>query len=178
MSKNQISFFATQNDLLLVLNDAKSKIPHVFSFQEKCENPRVYASPEEIKDLGIMSVGDQNQSRLYLLIAPDDEPKTRVVEQRNGAAKIFYDQISHPKSVSFRAGGLLNNSPCVIAGQVGTVSDDEWSIALHKVISLSIKARFTKIKSFYVSCEVVKKLDEGYRLTGNIKSPAEYDLTR
>lgn len=178
MAKNQISFFATKNDLLLVLNDVQFKIPHAFSFQEKCEKPSVYGSPEDIEDLGFMSVGDQNQSRLYLLIAPDEEPKTRAVEQRNGDAKIFYDQISHPRSVSFRAGGLLNDSLCVIAGQVGTVSDDEWSIALYKMIVSSIKKKFTKIKSFYVGCEAVQKLDEGYRLTSNIKSPVDYDLTR
>ncbi|BFM49935.1 hypothetical protein [Marinomonas sp. THO17] len=178
MAKNQISFFATQNDLLLVLNDVRLKVPYVFSFQEKSEEPSVYESPEEIEDLGFISVGDQNQSELYLLIAPGDEPKARSVEQRNGDIKRFYDQMSHPRSVSFRAGGLLNDSSCIIAGQVGTVSDDEWSIALYKGIVSSIKKRFTKIKSFYVGDEAAKKLDEGYRLTANIKSPVDYDLTR
>jgi hypothetical protein len=178
MAKNQISFFATQNDLLLALNDAQSKVPYFFSFQEKGEELSVYESPEEIEDLGFMSVGDQNQSKMYLLIAPGEEPKTRSVEQRNGDAKSFYDQMSHPRSVSFRAGGLLNDSSCIIAGQVGTVSNDEWSIALYKCIASSIKKRFSKIKSFYVGDEAAKKLDEGYRLTANIKSPTDYDLTR
>jgi len=110
-------------------------------------------------------------------MAPVEEPKTRCIEQRNGEAKTFYDQMSHPRSVSLRAGGLLNDSFCVISGQVGTISDDEWSIALYKCIASSIKKRFPKIKSFYVGDESAKKLDEGYRLTANIKSPVDYDLT-
>lgn len=178
MTKNQFSFFATQNDLLLVLSEARSKVPYVFSHQEKCEKFSIYESPEEIEDLGIMSVGDQNQSNIYFLISPGEQPKTRSVEQRSGSIKSFYDQISHPKSVSFRAGGLLNDSPCIIAGQVGTVSDDEWSIVLYKTIFSSTKKRFTKIKSFYVGDEASEKLANDYRLTTNIKSPVDYDLKR
>lgn len=178
MVKNQISFFATQHDLLLVLKDAQFKIPYVFSFQKKCEEISVYESPEAIEDLGFLSVGDQNQSKLYLLIAPGEKSKTRYVAQQNGGIKSFYDQKSHPKSVCFRAGGLLNDSPCIIAGQVGTISDDEWSIALYKCIASSVKKRFIKIKSFYVGNEAAKKLDEGWRLTANTKSPVDYDLVR
>ena len=142
MVKNQLSFFVTQNDLLLALSDAQSKILYAFSFQEKGKEPSFYPSSEQIEDFGFMSVGDQNLSRLYLLIAPDDAPQTRTVEQRNGDTRKFYDQLSHPKSVSLKAGGLLKNSLCIIAGQVGTISDDEWSIALFMCITSSMKKRF------------------------------------
>jgi hypothetical protein len=178
MSKNQISFFATQNDLLQVLNDVKSQIPYVLSSQIEFEAPEVYASPEIIKDLGICTVGDQNQTKMYLLISPNDEPKTRPVEQRNGDSVVLYDQMTHISSVSFAPGGLHVDLPCIIAGQVGTISNDEWSMALYKKFALSIRKKFTKIKSFYVGREASIKLDEGFRLTANIRSPVEYDLTR
>lgn len=42
------------------MNDARFKIPYVFSFQGKSEEPCIYASPEDIEDLGFRSVGDQN----------------------------------------------------------------------------------------------------------------------
>lgn len=178
MAKNQTSFFATQNDILLVLSELKSKLPYVLSYQEKCGKLSVYESPEDVEDLGVMFVEDQNQSNIFLLINPNDEPKTRFIAQRNGEIKSFYDQISHPKSVLLRAGGLHYDSLCIIAGQVGTVSDDAWSVALYKAILTVIKKRFTKIKSFYVGDEAIEKLDKGYRLTTNIRSPVDYDLVR
>lgn len=178
MAKNQFSFFATKDDLLQVLNDANFKVPCVFSIQRECGELGVYESPEKIEDLSVISVGDQNQSNMYLLINPSEQPKTRTVEQRSGGVKHFYDQMSQPKSVSFRAGGLMEGAACMIAGQVGTISSDEWSLVLYKAIFSSAKKRFTKIKSFYVGAEAGKKLDDGYRLTTNIKSPVDYDLRR
>lgn len=178
MAKNQTSFFATQNDILLVLNELKSNFTYVLSCQEKCGKISICESPEDVEDLGIMFGEDQSQSNLFLLINPNDEPRTRAIAQRNGDIKNFYDQISHPKSVLLRAGGLRNDSFCIIAGQAGTVSDDAWSVALYKAILTIIKRRFTKIKSFYVGDEAIEKLDMGYRLTTNIRSPVDYDLVR
>lgn len=177
MIKNQFSFFATKNDLLPILNDAKSKIPYIFSILEKHGELSIYKSPEEIRDLSIMPIGDQNKSNTYLLIDPMEQLKIRSVEQRNGGVKVFYDQIACPKSVFLRPGGFLNDSNCIIAGQIGTVSNNEWSIALYKRIFSLIKKKFTKIKSFYVGDEASKKLNNGYRLTTNIRSPVDYDLT-
>ena len=144
MAKNQFSLFATKNDLWVVLNDAASKFLYVFSYLDEDGVPIVCNSPDEIEDLGVMSVGDQNQTKIYLLIDPSEQPRTRSVEQRGRGVKTFYDQMSHPESVSFRPGGVLSGPSCIIAGQVGTVSDDSWSIALYKAIVSSVKKGLSK----------------------------------
>lgn len=176
MNKNQISFFATKKDLLKTLEDTRAKIPYNFSYLDENGSMKVYSSPDELENLSVMSVGDQNQSRIYLLIKPEEQPETRQVKQRKDKTKAFYDQISQPSSVSLRPGGILNGANCIIAGQVGTVTSVPWSTSLYKVISSSIKKKFTKIKSYYVGSEAVEKLNQGFRLTTNIKSPIEYDL--
>ena len=104
------------------------------------------------------------------------KPKVRQVEQRKGGVKYFLDQLSHPESVVFRPGGVFGESECIIDGQVGTVSDDKWSVDLYKVLLAEFKKQFTKIKSYYVGENAVERLNRGVRLTANVKSPLEYDL--
>lgn len=178
MAKNQISFFATRADLLELLSDVVSLAPFQFSHLDIDGEPAVTDSAADLDDLGVMTVGDQNQGQTYLLIDPSDVLTTRSVEKRNGEVKVFYDQKSHPKSVILRSGGLLVGSNCMIAGQIGTASEDLWSIALSKTFFSSIKKRFTKIQSFYIGYEAATMLDDGFRLTTNIKAPTEYDVHR
>jgi hypothetical protein len=179
MSRNQLSFFATKNDLLTVLEDATSKAPFCFACtDEESKYPVVYQYLADINDLSIAMSGDQNKEKFYLLIDCDAQPRTRTVEQRNGENKIFFDQLSHPESVFIRPGGVMDASRCIIAGQVGTTSQAQWSENLYKVLSASFRKKFTKIKSFYVGVEAAGKLDQGVRLTTNLRSPMEYDLQR
>jgi len=178
MHKNQISFFATRNDLLSLLSDVDSSTPFEFSHQDVDGLVVVNDSADDLENLGVMLVGDQNAGQNYFLIDPGERPATRLVEQRNGKVRIIFDQRSYPKSVMLRSGGLLDGSNTIIAGQIGTVSDNLWSISLFKTFHLSVKKRFAKIKSYYVGNEAATMLDNGYRLTTNIKSPIEYDLHR
>jgi hypothetical protein len=90
--------------------------------------------------------------------------------------KYFLDQQSHPESVFLRPGG--NFDGCVIAGQIGTISDDKWSIALFRVLRTTLRKNFEKIKSYLVGKSAAKFLDAGGRLTANVRSPTEYDLVR
>jgi len=178
MAKHQFSLFATKNDMLEVLHDVMSKTTYAFSYLDKDNVVKVFDSAEQIEDFGIMLVGDKNQARTYLLVRPDKKPTVRTVEQRGGGIKICYDQKSNPESVSCRVGGVLAGSSCIIAGQVGTVSEHLWSVALYKTIFASVKKRCSKIKSFYVGDKACEKLDQGYRLTTNVKAPIDYDLKR
>lgn len=89
----------------------------------------------------------------------------------------MFDQLSHPESVLIRPGGVLEGAECIIAGQIGTVSNDDWSLTLYKKMAAGIKKDFQKIKAFYVGKNAMEKMKDGFRLTSNIKSPAEYDLS-
>ena len=178
MAKNNFSMYATRNDLITVLNDLMSKNDYIFSCIDNDQTLCTFESADKITDLGVTPVGDQNQAKVYLLINRRDNPNLRTVELRGGSMKVIYDQMSHPDSIVFRAGGRVNDLSCIIPSQIGTISDKVWSIALYKDLLSLVKKRFTKIKSYYVGAEAMEKLDQGYRLTTNIKSPVEYDLKR
>jgi hypothetical protein len=180
MTKKQLSFYATKSDLLNALGTAASKVQFCYACASplKGDAPVLYEAGEAIPDFSTALYGDLNKENFCLLISADVDPKTRIVEQRNGDIKYFFDQLSHPESVVLKPGGVMKDSECIIAGQIGSISQDQWSDALYKAVSASLRKQFTKIKSFYVGQEALEKFDHGFRLTSNIKSPKEYDLHR
>lgn len=180
MSKKQLSFYATKNDLLKTLEAAASKVGFCYACVSPIEggSPVLYETAEVIPDFSTALYGDLNKETFCLLIPPGVDPKTRNVEQRNGSIKYFFDQHSHPESVVLKPGGVMNGSECIIAGQIGSASQDQWSDSLYKIVSASLRKQFTKIKSFYVGQEALEKFNQGFRLTPSIKSPIEYDLQK
>jgi hypothetical protein len=87
------------------------------------------------------------------------------------------DQLANPKTVGLRPGGKFDKR-CIVAGQLGTASDDPSSLELFQFISKQMRRLFTKVKAFYVGKEASELLDKGWRLTGDVKSPPLYDLKR
>lgn len=177
-AKKQFSFFSTQNDLVdvLVAVAAKASYQFVNASDIEDESPSIYTSVSELPDLSVAVFGDQNKEKIFLLIPSGAMPNVRKVEQRRGGEKYFLDQLSHPESVVLRPGGVFGESEHIIAGQVGTTSDEKWSVDLYKILASEFKKQFIKIKSFYVGKVAAKKLDDGVRLTANVKAPREYDL--
>lgn len=180
MPGKQFSFFATQDDLIEVMEAVASKAFYRFVRIDDIKDgtPNICESIADLDDFSIAISGDQNREKSYLLIAADAKPKTRQVELRKGGINYVMDQGSHPESVFFSSGGVFKEFECIIAGQIGTISDDKWSTNLYKVLFAELKKRFKKIKSFYVGRIAEKKLDEGVRLTSSIKAPPEYDLQK
>jgi len=174
----QLPFFATQNDLVdvLVALAAKASYQFVDASDIEDELPSIYTSVSELPDLSVAVFGDQVKEKIFLLIPAGSMPNVRKVEQRRGGKKYFLDQLSHPESVVLRPGGVFGESECIIAGQVSTISDKKWSVDLYKTLASEFKKQFIKIKSFYVGKDAAKKLDDGVRLTTNVKAPPEYDL--
>lgn len=179
-TKRQLSFFATQDDLIGVLEVIATKYSYSFvkSNNRDDEPPSIFTSVSDLCDLSISVFGDQNKEESFLLIASGVKPSIRKVEQRTGGNKIFFDQLSHPESVALRPGGIFGNSNCIISGQLGTITSEKWSIDLYEMLLSEFKEQFIKIKSYYVGKIAAKKLDDGVRLTTNVKAPQEYDLQR
>lgn len=128
-------------------------------------------------NLGIVLVGDANQSPVYLVVSREISIKVRPVPQLNGGSKYAFDQLANPTTITFRPSGSFGEL-CLISGQLGTTSADPRSLELFKQFSKEIRHRFTKIKSFYIGKEASELLDRGWRLTSNVKSPALFDLSR
>ena len=101
----------------------------------------------------------------------------REVRQANGAIRYGVDQLTNPKSVVVRPGRLVDER-ILLAGQIGTVSEDPASSRLFSVFSKSIRGNFTKVKSYWVGTEALEMLDSGGRLASSRKAAPEYDLRR
>ncbi|MCP4490071.1 MAG: hypothetical protein GY820_22550 [Gammaproteobacteria bacterium] len=177
-AKKQFSFFAAQDDLIGVLVAVAAKTSYQFVNAIDIDDglPSVYTSVSELPDLSVAVFGDQNKEKIFLLIPSGAKPSVRKVEQHRGGVRYFLDQLSHPESVVLRPGGVFGESECIIAGQVGTTSDEKWSVDLYKIFFSEFKKQFIKIKSFYVGKVAAKKLNDGVRLTTNVKAAREYDL--
>lgn len=179
MSKNQLSFFATKADLDLLLRKLESARQFQYVLTGLFDSPSTVPMQSllDASSLGCVALGDINQSPGYLVAGREISIEVRPVPQRRGGVKYAVDQTANPKTIAFRPGGVFDET-CLIAGQVGTASDDSSSLELFQSFSKEIRHQFTKIKSFYVGKEAAALLDKGWRLTANAKSPALYDLKR
>jgi hypothetical protein len=177
MARNQISFFATKDDLLSLLRAVESErrlqvvVGGMFD-----EMPDVKAQDSLLGSLDLESTTSTISSANYLLFAPGTSVEIRRVEQRRGGVRYAVDQLANPKTVGLRPGGQFEG--CIIAGQLGTASDDPSSLELFRFISKQARRLFTKVKAFYVGKEASELLDKGWRLTTDVKSPPLYDLKR
>ena len=179
MTKNQLSFFATKDDLESLLRTVESERPLQFVVAGLFDSLNVepLESLLDAPNLGSVTVGDANHEPGYLVATRGITIEVRPVPQRRGGVKYAVDQLTNPKTIAFRPGGTFG-ATCLIAGQVGTASDDPSSLELFQLFSKQTRHRFTKIKSFYVGKEAGELLNKGWRLTANAKSPALYDLKR
>ena len=89
-------------------------------------------------DLGRVPHGDPNQSAGYLVADRRVPIAARAVPQRRGGVKYAIDQVANPKSIVFWPGGVFGEN-CLIAGEVGTVSDDPSSLELFQSFAKAIK---------------------------------------
>lgn len=179
MAKHQVSFFATTADLELLLRSVEATRQLHFVATGLFDSPELEAlqSLLTISGLGGLDVGDINQAEGYL-IAPRDHPiVARSVPQRRGGVRYAVDQVSNPATIVIRPGGSFSDQ-CLIASQVGTLSDDPVSLDLYRAFSSVIRRHFSKIGSYFVGPQAADLLDQGWRLTSNVKSPPIYDLSR
>jgi len=179
MSKYSCEFFATRTDLLKVLDsiEAEQSIKYSEYGMFDSATGQNFNSARDIKDFGISIHGEQNHDLILLILPADVDVKIRDVPQRHSGIKYFVDQELNKKSIVVKVGGEHKGS-AIIAGQIGTVSDDSDSISLFKLISKEVHKHFKKIKTYYVGENAEKALDDGLRLTASIRSPMDYDLKR
>jgi hypothetical protein len=178
VKRQQLDFFATGSDLEPLLRAIQTSHDILFI------KAGLFASP--IQDcrktlldsyLGIATKGDSNHEDAYLVSETGTSVTNRPVPQHSGGIKYAIDQKINPKSLVFRPGGIFGEN-IVIAGYVGTVSEDTSSMALFKLFSKEINRQFTKVKSFHVGKKAYEYLEQGWRLTSSEKAPSLYDLQK
>lgn len=176
--KAQVNFFAISEDLRDVLKEAwGGGIFSIASISVEGGLGIVYEHPEHVDELSVAPSGDQAYEKAYLLVPANIPPLEREVSQRAGGVRSVFDQLSAPESVYLRPGGA-HGDEVVIAGQLGTISEAEWSLRLCRVLAKLVRRRFEKVGSFYVGSDAARVLDGGGRLTARVRAPKEYDLIR
>lgn len=178
MKAKSLLFFATPLDISSVLQVVERELAVRYvraGDVEPVEEPLVWPTSADIPDLGVAIEGDQALERALLLLPATEEPRIREVPLRRGGRRSFVDQNANASSVMIRAGGVLR-SGVLIAGQVGTVTDDPWAVQAYDTMARIIRRVFEKTKSYYVGQEALQQLKSGARLTTSVRSPREYDL--
>lgn len=179
MKRSQISFYATREDTLEVLEALESQVPVSFVRAGTSTSPdfESWDVAKNIARLGTAQQGDQAQEPWLLIVPRETEVKALPIPQSKGGVRYAIDQRLNPNSVAFKAGGVYQND-CLIAGQLGTCSDGSFSKQVLEILSREVRNRFTRIKSYYVGKHAAALLDRGFRLTTDIRSPLQFDLAR
>lgn len=176
------------------------KSKQLFFFSEICDIKRIMKNIEEVKaieyyeaglfdtntsfhldslleleELGYVSNGDWNHSKNFLVIPKGQLINIREIPQRSGGVKYAFDQMKNPKSIVFKGSGILKDG-VIVAGSIGTISEDELSLEIFRNFSKQLKKAFYKVGSFYVGPKAKEKLNKGWRLVTNANSPIQYDL--
>ncbi len=169
--------FATQADHALVIKAAERNQPLQFFLSGLFTSPdlQIFDSGFNLPRLGEVNVNDANHAEHYLVTLPGTSVNVRAVEQRKGGIRYAVDQSVNPDTIEFSPGGVFEHT-CIISGRIATVSKSEKSLLLYNLFYKAMKTQFVRIKSFWVGPEVAVLLKEGWRLTGNTKSPVDYDL--
>ncbi|MGO9444236.1 MAG: hypothetical protein ACLPXB_05580 [Thiobacillaceae bacterium] len=129
--------------------------------------PTIVSDPEKLLSL-----------RSYLAFDQGRTIAVRPVSQRRGGVKYAVDQLVNPQTVVLDGGGMLD-AERLIAGYVGTATNDDLATDIYALFAKVIRRKYEKIKSYYVGPEAVQLLDDGVRLTINGKvADTTYDLAR
>ena len=173
----RINFFATKDDLLLVLRklEASRPIKYTRAGQLVGPVPEIWKSGDDLPQLG-KATGDQAVACDPFLVI--DEDSTVHVESRrmfNGQERFDVYQYMNPDSIELRPGGEWTDG-AIIPGDITTISTSPISQALMRSAHSAIKKHFTRVRAFWVGPEALVALRSGKRLTYAIQSPPAFDL--
>lgn len=173
----RISFFATKNDLLLVLREfeAKRRIKYTRAGRLGGPKSQIWESAPNLPGLG-RAAGDQAVACDSFLVF-DCSSSINVVsrEMLNGDDRYDVEQARNPDSVVLNVGGEWVDGS-LISGGAATNSSSSISQSMMRAIYLSIRKHFTRVQAFWVGPEALAALRRGKRLTYAVQSPPEYDL--
>ena len=146
MKSKQIFIFSDLEDLRSILHDFETNYNVQYYATGLFDNPDTpkYSSIFDVTNLGISNVGDWNLCLNLLVIDKSDSIKIREVPQRKGGIKYAIDQMINPRSILLKTGGAFKEG-VLVAGAVGTISNDLYSNTLFNNISKKIKTNHTFI---------------------------------
>jgi hypothetical protein len=168
MARKQIPIFATESDIALIAGEVSRTQPLRFA---------VAGSVDQATVAVLDDLEHPEPFVTYLAGKEGIQFSVRTVPQRDGGNKYTVDQLENPGAVMIRCGGMLNDER-LVAGQIGTATDEKESEEIFALFSKAIRSEFEKIRSYYVGPGAARLLDNGLRLTPSARSPETYDLAR
>jgi hypothetical protein len=181
MKSKQILFFSILDDSKPIFESVETSVSlHYFKMGllDFVDIPN-YRSIFDVPNLGFVMSGDWNRVDNYLVMLKETQLSIREVAQRAGGVKFAVDQMQNSKSIELKPGGIYKDKENVIvAGRIATISEDEISNYIFKIFSSRIMKEFKKVGAFYVGQKAEEKLNLGWRLVTNEKSPKEFDLAK
>lgn len=167
----QCNFFASNVDLIPVLEQVERK--HAIKYFAA----GLFASSTPVQiDLGaVLTASKHCKDDGYLVTPANLEVEARSVPQRKGGTLYAIDALKNPSSITLRPGGMVSNT-VLLPGVVGTASQDEVAVVLHRTFAYAIGKHFKRVQSFWVGPSAFRLLGQDVRLTISAKAPREYDL--
>jgi hypothetical protein len=174
----RILFFATKEDILLILNAVEQKGPLRYVRMDHFTNPvyESFARGAEIPNLGKASAASAISCDSFLISESTVTTQVRPIKTAAGVERFCVDQLVNPDTVTFTPGGIWNED-ILLHGRIATVSESQASQELMKRFRIALNKDFTKIKSFLVGPKALTLLKAGKRLTISAQSPQDFDLT-
>jgi len=172
----QLSFFATRDDLLSICDDVESNEHLVYTemgHRMKLDF-RSYLSASSISTLGKASADSSVSTTSYLLL--DKEEKVNYESRRIGERDKFavYEGIN-PEGIELTPGGIYQDG-ILLSGRLATMGLTKRSNQLYRLFASRIKKQFVRLGAYYVGAAAYAHLEQGWRLTDAVQSPARFDL--
>lgn len=172
-----INLFATKDDWHSLLARVEEQLAVYYVLGGRLTEPLCRIKTyQQLEDLGSASSGNASSERICLCVRDDTEIEIRSIEQRNGGQLDFVDQQSNPDTIALKSGGRFGGN-VIVAGQIGTISGSDWSLRAFAIFQKEVRKQFEQVKSYHVGKEARSLLEQGWRLTANVRSPGEYDLS-
>lgn len=174
-----VHIFATRRDLEPGITSIESLRSLQYALCGMYESPRLtlHRSLLLVDHLGVSLTGDHITDARYLVLGSEHEVHVRRVPQTDGKMVYAVDQMENPASITFQPGGIYRDGS-LVCGHIETIAVDRDASSLLRDFSRAVTKGFKKIGVYRVGPEAQRLLDEGGRLTSNVKSPPEYDLRR
>lgn len=179
MRGKRVHFFADKNDLDLIFRTAEAErdIYYVKFGMFDTREPPQYNSFFDYEDLGINRRGQHTNSEImFLVMDKTTQFWATAIPQVAGGTKYAVDQRDNPGSVVLTPSGFYDANT-LIAGELGTISDNAESLAIIALFRKIIKKNSVQVGYARVCAGAMEFMKNGGRMvTMGIDSPREYDL--
>ncbi|MGC8542068.1 MAG: hypothetical protein ACP5QA_15765 [Phycisphaerae bacterium] len=173
----QIQFFATREDLLLVLGNVErdTALRYVRTGNQLNPHFETFQRGGDIPNLGVADRETGSVCRMFLITGNAVTVGVRTVKGADGIQRYLVDQLLNPDTVTLTPAGMWGEDT-LLQGVVGTASDSVGSRELMKAFKSAFGKSFVKVQGRFVGPQAMALLNCGRRLAIAAQSPRDFDL--